>query len=131
GTSNIVALDVMRAIRRNNCLEALKEHVETLLADAAPCVEGLAALQRQSIDKAYQFAAMAALEENSALARQAATALYNVMSIATLRWEARLPGLESRAQLADLVLIHRLAPYDPCAQFPDHGQYAHLLAEAP
>jgi alkylation response protein AidB-like acyl-CoA dehydrogenase len=130
GTSNIVALDVMRAIRKNNCLVALKEHVAGLLAEGMPCAEGLAEQQRQSIEKAYAFAEMAAREENSALARQAASALYNVMSMATMRWEARKPGLESRARLADLVLIHKLAPYDPCAPSADHGQYADLLSEA-
>lgn len=129
GTSNIVALDVMRAIRRNNCLEALKAHVDALLAEGVPCDGKLAEQQRHSVEKAYAFAAMAALEDDSSLARQAASALYNVMSMAAMRWEARKPGLESRAQLADLVLIHKLAPYDPCAPSADHAEYADLLAE--
>ena len=47
------------------------------------------------------------------LARQAATLLYHAVSIAALRREAREPGLETRAVLADLVLRHRLAARDP------------------
>ena len=33
GTSNIVALDVMRSIRRNATLEPLYQHVQTLLSE--------------------------------------------------------------------------------------------------
>src|SRR3546814_3324263 len=46
GTSNIVALDVMRAIRKNDCLNALREHVESLLADGMPCRPILENIQR-------------------------------------------------------------------------------------
>ncbi|MNT91545.1 hypothetical protein D3C72_2326660 [compost metagenome] len=35
--------------------------------------------------------------------------------MAALRWEAAGAGLESRARLADQVLLHRLAPRDPYA----------------
>src|SRR3546814_18339223 len=59
GTSNIVALDVMRAIRKNDCLNALREHVESLLADGMPCRPILENIPRQSLGKVYAFAAMA------------------------------------------------------------------------
>ncbi|MDS1139174.1 acyl-CoA dehydrogenase family protein [Pusillimonas sp. SM2304] len=131
GTSNIVALDVMRAIRKNNCLDGLRAHIEGLLADGMPCPADLAATQRQSIDKAYALAASAAQEENSALARQAASALYNVMSLATMRWEARKTGLESRNDLADLVLVHKLAPHDPCSVSEFKVNQSRLLPETP
>src|SRR3546814_8180547 len=81
GTSNIVALDVMRAIRKNDCLNALREHVESLLADGMPCRPILENIQRQSLGKVYAFAAMAEQEENSNLARQAEAALSNIMPL--------------------------------------------------
>lgn len=116
GTSNIVALDVLRAIQRNNCLEPLQEYVEGLLAEGVQCPAALASLQRECVDKAFKLAGDAARENHSELARQAASALYHVVTLAGLRSEARHEGLESRNDLADLVLLHRLAPRDPCAQ---------------
>ncbi|MFZ4757232.1 MAG: DNA alkylation response protein, partial [Burkholderiaceae bacterium] len=46
---------------------------------------------------------------------QAASALYHVVTMTGLRWEARQAGLPQRARLADQVLRHRLAPRDPLA----------------
>ncbi|MYN12689.1 DNA alkylation response protein [Pusillimonas sp. TS35] len=129
GTSNIVALDVLRAVRRNNCLPALRTHVERLLEEGKPCSEALAALQRDSIEKAFALALHAAPDANSPLARQAASALYNVVSLAAMRWEATRPGLAARGRLADMVLVHKLAPYDPCAATEDTG-LDELLHEA-
>ena len=121
GTSNIVALDVMRAISRNGCLQPLRAHVDALLEDGAACIPELAALQGSCIDKAFELAEAASAVKDAPITRQAASALYNVVSLAALRWEAaRHPGLSSRNQIADLVLLHRLAPQDPCS--PDQHQ---------
>ena len=62
-----------------------------------------------------------------------ASALYHVVTLAGLRWEAARDGLAGRALLADLVLAHRLAPRDPLT---DNGvendpRYLALLAHAP
>jgi alkylation response protein AidB-like acyl-CoA dehydrogenase len=119
GTSNIVALDVLRAIRKEGGLEALRAHIEGLLAQGVPCPASLLALQTDSLARAYALAAHAAAGDHNHLARQAASALYHALSIAAMRWEAREPGLESRAVLADHVLRHRLGPRDPCA-ITDH-----------
>ena len=113
GTSNIVALDVLRAINRENSLPALRRHVDQLLAEGVPCTDALAATQQDAIERSFAFAAMAAEGNRAELARQAATLLYHAVSIAALRREAREPGLETRAVLADLVLRHRLAARDP------------------
>jgi acyl-CoA dehydrogenase len=113
GTSNIVALDVLRAVRRDDALPALRTHVERLLADGEPCAPGLAALQAGTIERAFAFAAEAARDDRAELARQAASALYHVTTMAGLRWEARHASLPLRARLADDVLHHRLAPRDP------------------
>lgn len=116
GTSNIVALDVMRAVSRNDCLEPLRKHVDRLLAEGAACPDSLRSLQAECVEKAFQLAQNTAAVKDAPQTRQAATALYNVVSMAALRWEAaRHPGLASRSQIADLVLLHRLAPQDPCS----------------
>jgi len=116
GTSNIVALDVMRAIARNGCLQPLRAHVDELLANGAACPEALVKLQAECVDKAFALAETAASVRDAPITRKAATALYNVVTLAALRWEAaRHEGLRSRNQIADLVLLHRLAPQDPCS----------------
>ena len=92
GTSNIVALDVLRAINRENSLPALRRHVDQLLAEGVPCTDALAATQQDAIERSFAFAAMAAEGNRAELARQAATLLYHAVSIAALRREAREPA---------------------------------------
>lgn len=118
GTSNIVALDVLRAIQKTDALPALRRHIDSLLASGVACDPTLADGQARALESAYALAQHAALGDHPELARQAASALYNAVSMAALRWEARAPGLEGRATLADQVLRHRLMPRDPCA-IPD------------
>jgi hypothetical protein len=122
GTSNIVALDVLRAIRRDRALPALRAHVGMLLAQGQPCPPASAALQGAVIDRAFALAEDAASHDRASLARQAATALYHVTTMAGLRWEARRAGLPQRAHLADQVLRHRLAPRDPLATTDDESE---------
>jgi acyl-CoA dehydrogenase len=122
GTSNIVALDVLRAIRREHALPALRTHVEALLAQGEPCPPASAALQGDVLDRAFALAEDAAMHEREQLARQAATALYHVTTLAGLRWEARQAGLPQRAHLADQVLRHRLAPRDPLAMTENESE---------
>src|SRR5690606_35731184 len=50
GTSNIVALDVLRAIRKSNGLSALQTHVQTLLENGLPCDASLIELQADCIN---------------------------------------------------------------------------------
>lgn len=114
GTSNIVALDVLRAVKKANGLANIEAHVQTLLAQGAPCRADLADLQARCLARAFALARHAASEDLGHLARQAATALYNVVTLAALRAEASDPALATRSHIADLVLLHRLAPYDPC-----------------
>jgi acyl-CoA dehydrogenase len=118
GTSNIVALDVLRAIDRDDALPALRAHVDALLRDADPTPAPWAALEANCIDKAFALAAGAAAQGTAHLARQAATGLYNVVTMAALRWEARHAQLPARAAIATQVLVHRLAPRDPLTAAP-------------
>jgi alkylation response protein AidB-like acyl-CoA dehydrogenase len=115
GTSNIVALDVLRAIKRDAALPALRERVAALLSEGTPAEADIAELQARTIERAFALAQDAADRDQAELARQAATGLYNVMTLAGLRWEAQQAGLPQRAALARQVLIHRLAPRDPLA----------------
>ena len=113
GTSNIVALDVLRAIQREDALPALRAHVKALLTAGTPVNQDLAALQTERVEQAFTFAASVATSKRSAQARQAATALYHVVTMAGMRWEAKQAQMPIRSHLADLVLKHRLAARDP------------------
>ncbi len=121
GTSNIVALDVLRAIKKEGSLPALRRHVEQLLADGVPCPPALADKQAHALEQTYALAEHAAQGDHAELARQAAALLYHAVSLAALRWEAAGDGLASRALLADQVLQHRLAPRDPFAIAADES----------
>ena len=118
GTSNIVALDVLRAINRESALPALRQHIEALLEDGLPVSAELAELQQSRLEAAFAFAEKSAHSDDSAVARQVASALYNVVTLAAMRWEAKQAGMPMRARLADMVLVHRLSARDPINQ-PD------------
>ena len=105
GTSNIVALDVLRAIQKTDALPALQRHIDSLLASGVACDPALADEQARALQSAYALARHAALGDRPELARQAASALYNAVSMAALRREARAPGLAGRA-----ILAHALNP---------------------
>jgi alkylation response protein AidB-like acyl-CoA dehydrogenase len=117
GTSNIVALDVMRAGRREGSFAALEAHVARL-AGPEPAVPELADLAA----RAFALARRAAEGPVPELARQAATALYNVTTAAGFLAEARALGSDRRAALARLVVRHRLGAVDPLA--PELGDPA-------
>jgi hypothetical protein len=113
GTSNIVALDVLRAIRREHCLEALLPVLNECIERAPRLLAGRLAA---SLDKAAEFAHETATSKNDAHARQAATGLYYACAAALLADEGAKLGKhgDARRQLiAFLVYVHRLAPRDP------------------
>lgn len=116
GTSNIVALDVLRAIRREGALPVLQAHLTGLLADTPLHADARAAFER-TIAGAARLAAQAADAgaDGDLLARQAATALYHVTSAVAMAWEAGRIGSVRRMRLAQLVLRHRVLPQDPLA----------------
>ena len=124
GTSNIVALDVLRAIARESSLPVLRDHVLGLLDGAQMGHDGNA--PRQAAERAFAFAEQAARSSNGQLqgeiqgkpqlARQAASALYHVVTMAGLLWEARHANLPQRALLAELVFENRLAARDPLTE---------------
>ncbi|WP_454724359.1 MULTISPECIES: acyl-CoA dehydrogenase family protein [Cupriavidus] len=116
GTSNIVALDVLRAIRREGALPVLQAHLDGLLRDT-PLHPAARAAFTAAAGKAAALAARAAEAgaDGDVLARQAASALYHVTSAVAMAWEAGRIGSERRMRLAQLVLVHRVLPHDPLA----------------
>ncbi len=102
GASNIVALDVIRAARREDALTALGQHVSGLL-ETAPHLEHAG----MALTRAMELAQAARREGGEALARQAASALYNVTSAAAMGWEAGRLDDPCRLAAAGLVLTHR------------------------
>jgi hypothetical protein len=117
GTSNINALDVInRAVGKTQAHRALQSAMRLLLEQQtlpAPFRNRLGSAMDRAVDMA---ARIAAAPEAEALARQAATAMYNAASAVLLAWEGSRPGADARRALyARCVLEHRLSPRDPLA----------------
>jgi hypothetical protein len=131
GTSNIVALDVMRSIRREDTLAVLDRHVGRQLAEAR-----LPAALQAGFENAWlrvrELATAASASGRESLARQAASALYHAVSASTMAWEARKTGDARRLLLAQMVLRHRLLPRDPLsAEDEELAGLPRLLSEEP
>ncbi len=136
GTSNIVALDVMRAIRREAALDALQPALEALI-DSLPTGPLREALALQ-LQRACQFARDCAANNDEANARQAATGLYYASAAVYLADEGRQLGQREhnarRQLLAGLCIVHRLQARDPLHSSPIQNEQRvadQLLSEAP
>ena len=129
GTSNIVALDVSRAVRRAGALDALSDYLLS-------CLDEVDAAQAQPIaqalDRAGSLMRAAAGRDQPATdaeTRRAATALYNVTSAVFLAWESAQLATTSpavatdRARLASMVLSERLSAHDPLAPAEDEPDW--------
>ena len=116
GTSNIVALDVLRAVRREGSLPVLRAHLDGLRTDTAfvQAVPGaFAAALADVAQAAARLAEEAACDGGEELARQAASGLYHATSATAMAWEAARTGSPERLRWAQLVVMHRLLPRDP------------------
>jgi len=122
GTSNIVALDVVRAIRREQSLPLLAAHVHGLL-DEADLTPAYAEALRQAFARAARLAETAVAEGGDVLARQAASALYHCTSAIAMAWEASRCGSAQRLRWSQLVLLHRVLPRDPLAASAIPGEW--------
>ena len=131
GTSNIVALDVMRSIRKSDTVTKLSAHWARQLAES-----NLPPQLRKRFDstlgRVAELANWAAAAPREELARQAASALYDATTAVAMAWEAERSGDARRLLLADLVLRHRLSARDPLARETDpSAQFDKLLSELP
>jgi hypothetical protein len=121
GTSNVVALDVMRAIRREGALDALQPALEAMLP-------------KNAIRHACAFASDVAARRDDVHARQAATGLYYATAAAVLASEGSklaATGDARRLLLSHLVLKHRLEPRDPLERASEDRLADALLPETP
>jgi hypothetical protein len=126
GTSNIIALDVVRAAARAGAHRALAERLTPMLA-AAPA--DLSSAWRQRLDAALALTERAAGEPRAA--RQAATGLYHLTAAALFAHEAQALADPVRLDLARLVLAHKLAARDPLASpLPEDEAAAHRVIDA-
>ena len=128
GTSNIVALDVVRAIKREGSLPLLRAHAEAMLAEPG-IAPAFAQALRRAMDGACALAQTAAQEGGEVLARQAASALYHCTSAIAMAWEAARTGSTARMRWAQLALLHRVLPRDPLC--PDAVPAAWSVCGAP
>jgi len=121
GTSNIVALDVARATRREGALDALSGHLRALLAETAEPERG--ALAGAWDRAAALLAAVAADPAREHETRRAASVVYDAASAAILAWQgARMAAAgEGRRAVAGAVLRHKLTTRDPLAGEPEEA----------
>ncbi|MCM2346506.1 acyl-CoA dehydrogenase family protein [Acidovorax soli] len=125
GTSNIVALDVVRAIKREGSLPVLNDYLRGLLAETGAITAAYRQALEQALARAIRLGERAAAEGGERLARQAASGLYHCTTAIAMAWEAGQTGSAERLRLSQLVLAHRVLPRDPLA---DGGVPADWLA---
>lgn len=116
GTSNIVATDVVRAIRREGALEALLPRLKAMAASVP--LDSMRASLEQAIERTVALAMTATDPSNIHLARQSATGLYYACAATVLAHEGTRLGNSGDARrllLASLAIEQRLTPRDPLA----------------
>ena len=119
GTSNIVALDVMRAVEDAEALPDLKAYLLRLLSH-----EKIPAISRQVLThkllEVEQFMLSIVAESNETDTRKAASALYHICTAIMMAWEAvQLEDHWQRLAWAHLVVKYKLSPVHPLAR--DHN----------
>jgi len=133
GTSNIVALDVMRAIRREGSLPAFHAHFEGLL-DATALAPAFSTALRQALARACALAERATQAKDEELARQCASMLYHCASAIAMAWEGVNTASADRLRWAQLTLVHRVLPRDPMGEAAIPAEWnaapAHSAAQA-
>lgn len=130
GTSNIVALDVARATRREGALDALRAYAAGLISEVSDNGGATNALAQAFNAAADYLHAVAHEKTREGEVRQAASAVYNAASAVFLSWEdvkIRTSSTNNyngkRAALAASVLRHKLSPRDPMGR-PDEAEDA-------
>ncbi|MFX1764803.1 acyl-CoA dehydrogenase family protein [Paraburkholderia sp. A1RI-2L] len=132
GTSNIVALDVARAAKREGALDALARYVRAQLAESG-LPEASAALLRAAFKRAGTALESVAECGRDESVRQAASALYHAATAAFMACEAAQVSSRGahdyrRLALAHLIVRHKLLPRDPLALDERDASAAQLRA---
>jgi acyl-CoA dehydrogenase len=119
GTSNIIALDVVRTTRKLDAPRILARSLVEEMARAPAVPAPLAGDLEDALVRAAGLAERAAAADGERFARQAASALYHAASAAIMAIEgaalAERCDDASRLRLSRLVLDHKLRPFDPLA----------------
>ena len=120
GTSNIVALDVIRAVQREGSLPALQRTSTRCWTNAATRAGAAPARSTgDALARAARWPSAAAADGGDALARQAASALYHWQRHRDGLGSARSRRLDAAHRWAQLVLQHRRAAARPAGAEPD------------
>ena len=112
GTSNIVALDVLRAIQREGSLSVWQDHMRQLLI-ATPWHARVRAAIDALMERLGGLTQTTADHKDEAQARRVAAGLYHLTSAIAMGWESHQTQNPRRMVLAQCVLLHRLMPRDP------------------
>lgn len=129
GTSNIVALDIARAVTREQALEPLHQYLRGLLAESG-LPDASRARFEALLERSVALMADVAEARQDEQVRQAGSALYHIASAIFMAWEAgRQASDRRRLALAHLVLQHKLLPRDPLGLQAGGPLLARLLDE--
>ncbi|MBK0062876.1 MULTISPECIES: acyl-CoA dehydrogenase family protein [unclassified Acinetobacter] len=113
GTSNIVALDVIRAAQRAKALAALKPYLLQLLKDQN-IPEMSRQLLTQKLEQVEVLINSIINEKNEADTRKAASALYHITTAIMMAWESvQIEKHWQRLAWAHLVVKFKLSAIDP------------------
>jgi alkylation response protein AidB-like acyl-CoA dehydrogenase len=107
GTSNIVALDVYRACRKVNALNAYGEYFSELLDQAS---DDIAQKLRNLLGITLELAQSNIERDIQENAREVSSLLYHTACAITFAWEAGHEGMSHRRQLLEDVVRHRADP---------------------
>ncbi|MCU4412676.1 acyl-CoA dehydrogenase family protein [Acinetobacter sp. WU_MDCI_Axc73] len=113
GTSNIVALDVIRAAQRAKALDALKPYLLQLLKDQN-IPEMSRQLLTQKLEQVEVLINSIINEKNEADTRKAASALYHITTAIMMAWESvQIEQHWQRLAWSHLVVKFKLSTIDP------------------
>jgi acyl-CoA dehydrogenase len=133
GTSNVVALDVMRAMRDRRTADALVPFLDGMIDAVA--VSALHQPLRNAVTRAVAFATTVAETKDHVASRQAASGLYYAVAAVVQANEGSqfaATGDARRLLLAALTLSHHLVARDPLALGDsafEEACFTHLLDE--
>ena len=135
GTSNIVALDIARAVKRESALEPLQGYLARLL-DGAHLPSRSHALFASSLERACSAMRRVAADiQRDELVREAGTALYHACTAIFMASEAAKQAPDfRRLGLAHLIARYKLRPRDPLAigaEEVEQETLASIVAEVP
>ena len=130
GTSNIVALDVIRAIVKGDRCRRCAAMSNACWPRARPARPNWLRCRPARWNRRTPWPSTPRRATAPSWPARQHRCCTTPVSLAALRWEAAAPGLESRARLADQVLLLRLGPRDPYAIPPDSAACRAILQYA-